>query len=296
MAAGPIRQSLGSSVLHRGAKAARSMLWTNPLWVNRWLGNVRSNRVWQRALVRFGHARGWVHPRNFVLLCAARSGTTMLVDYLNCHPQVRCRGEILGEGHQGYGSPFSMDRTRLALHVQSLFVKRPGILVGAKILTYHLDELPVKSGDLAQLLDRPKVVVLYRAQILEQFVSLKLAERDGLWHSRRPAKNQPIRLDPATFLAYAARERRMWRESLAGFGDCQLHYVTYDDLTTQAEQTMQGVFQFLGLEACPVQARFGRLRPHPLAEKLLNYQDYLQPDILPHTVLERPVADAAEPA
>jgi len=227
MAAGLIRQSPRSGALHRGAKVARSMLWTNPLWVNRWLGKVRSNPVWQRALVRFGHVHDWVRPRSFLLLCAARSGTTMLVDYLNSHPKVRCRGEILGEGHQGYGRPFSMDRARLALHVESLFVKRPGILVGAKILTYHLDELPLKSGDLAQLLDRPKVIVLYRAQILEQFASLKMAERDGLWHSRRPAINQPIWLDPAAFLAYAARERRMWRESLAGLGDCQLHYPAF---------------------------------------------------------------------
>ena len=116
-----------------------------------------------------------------------RSGTTLLVDYLNCHPQIRCRGEILGEGDQGYGAPYRMDHARLKLHVESLFVKRPGILAGATILTYHLDELPLQSADLAQVLHRPKIIVLYREETLGQFVSLKMAERDGLWQSRREA-------------------------------------------------------------------------------------------------------------
>jgi hypothetical protein len=121
------------------------------------------------------------------LISAARSGTTLLVDYLNCHPQIRCRGEILGEGDQGYGAPYRMDHARLKLHVESLFVKRPGILARATILTYHLDELPLLSADLAQVLHRPKIIVLYREETLGRFVSLKMAERDGLWHSRREA-------------------------------------------------------------------------------------------------------------
>ena len=188
-------------------------------------------------------------------------------------------------------APFRMDHARLRLHVESLFVKRPGILAGAKVLTYHLDELPLTSLDLAQVLHRPKVIILYREEMLGQFVSLKMAERDQLWHARRTAKNSPIRLDPAEFVAFAARERRMWRETISGFGDCQLHYVTYSELTTRTEEAMQGVFEFLGLEPCPVQGRFVRLRPEPISEKLINYRDYLRPDILPYTVLDRPIAD-----
>jgi hypothetical protein len=82
----------------------------------------------------------------------------------------------------------------------------------------------------------------------------------------------------------------MWRESISGLADCDLHCLTCTELTTRTEAAMQGVFAFLGRDPCPVRGRFVRLRPAAISEKLLNYQDYLQPDILPYTVLARPTA------
>ena len=55
-----------------------------------------------------------------------------MVDYLNCSRRIRCAGEILGRGHYQYGYPDRMSPERMRLHVESHFVKRPGMLAGAR--------------------------------------------------------------------------------------------------------------------------------------------------------------------
>ena len=264
------------------------------------IGNLRSTRAWQQAVVWLGERLHLPLRRNFLILSSARCGTMIFTHYLNRHRKISCAGEILGQNGICYGDPWSLTPERLRLHVRSYFVKRPGVLAGAKILTYHLDELPIKMADLVELLHRPKVLVLYRESLLDQYVSLKLAERGGLWHAWKPvAAEEPIHLDPASYLRYADRERRMWRQSLAALDGCDVHYLTYEALTNCAQETMRGVFEFLGLQSCAVKSRLVRLHPGPLLSKLSNYQEFVQQGIVDGTLMrlslpnDPPCSDAA---
>ena len=143
-------------------------------------------------------------------------------------------------------------------------------------MTFHLDELPIKLPDLIELLDRPKVVVLHRRSIFEQYASLKLAERHGVWHVKgRPRDVRPTWLDPDDCLAFAARERRMWRENLDVLQGYPTHIVSYEQLTLRPAQTMAGVFDYLGVRPVRARSRYVKIDNKPLAQKLLNY-DHLQ--------------------
>jgi len=123
-------------------------------------GKLRTNYAWQQSLVKVGRMLGWTKPRSFLVLTTARAGTTLFVEYLNCHPRIRCHLEILGQDHGFYGEPASMGHERLKLHFESFFVKRPCTLKGAKILNHHLDDLPIKLTDLIEILDRPRIIVI----------------------------------------------------------------------------------------------------------------------------------------
>ena len=252
---------------------------------------MRNSLAAQYATAALGGACGWTRPRNFLVLGSVRSGTTLMVDYLNCHPRIRCRGEILGENGDRYGDPWRMTRQRLRLHVEALFVKRPRVLAGAKILTYHVDRLPLKLRDMVELLDRPRMIVLYRQRLLDQFVSLRIAESDGLWHVKKPTKPAAISLDPDDFLAYAAEERRMRRESLSGLGDCDVHYLSYERLTAAAEIEMRDVFAFLGVTPCTVQSKLLKRNPDDLSRKLKNHLQFLAPAVQAQAYLRLPLAD-----
>jgi LPS sulfotransferase NodH len=252
-------------------------------------GALCANYAVEWATVACGRALNWVHDGNFLLLTAVRSGTTLMVDYLNCSRRIWCYGEILGRGHYQYGQPHRMSPERLRLHVESHFVKRPGLLVGAKIMTFHLDELPIKLADLIEMLGEPKIVVLYRRSIFEQYASLKLAERHGVWHVKgRPRDVRPIWIDPGDALAFAERERRMWRENFAAMESLQPHVLSYEDLTAEPAESMAGVFDYLEVTPATARSRYVKIDNKPLDQKLLNYHQLERLGVQEQMMLELP--------
>jgi len=259
-----------------------------------WLGAARSSYPVQRALVSYGRKRDWICPNSFLILGTVRSGTTLLSDYLNCHARVHCRGEILNPDYQYYGNPRGMDRQRLALHVESFFVKRPGRLAGAKLMTYQLDEMPITLGEIVDVLGQPRVIVLYRQRILEQYASLKLAERDNMWHVNKPVDSRPIWIDPKSLLAFAQRERRMWRDNAPTLAQVPAHYLSYEQLTSDGARAMRGVFDFLGLDSCPVDSWLVRQNPKPLESKVVNHASLVAAGLADATQLRLPLGEPVE--
>ncbi|MGD9720040.1 MAG: hypothetical protein AB7O59_02355 [Pirellulales bacterium] len=255
-------------------------------------GAARTFHPLQWARVACGRRLDWIRHDNFLVLSAVRSGTCLLQDYLNCSGRIRCYGEIIGADQPIYGNAYGMSPERLRLHVESFFVKRPGRMVGAKIMTFHLDELTLKLPELYEMLARPKIVVLYRGNILEQFASFKLAMHYGVWHVNKPKHLGTITLDPDEFLAFAERERRMWRENLAALGDvgADVHVLSYERLAGWPEPALREVFEFLGVPAVPAHSRLVRTNPQPPWRKISNYDEFVARGIPETAVLELPTA------
>jgi LPS sulfotransferase NodH len=257
------------------------------------LGALRTNYAVQRARTWYGRARNRIRSRNFLILGAARSGTSLLVDYLNCHASVQCHGEILGHDAPLYGNAFRwanrpFARHRLRLHAESFFVKPPGRSVGAKILTYHLDELPIKMSDLVDILDRPRMILIYRERLLDQFISLKMAERTGVWHTEQKVEQGPIWLDPAEYRLYADREARMWYANLVALKGVQVHCVTYEQLVDAPNETMRGVFEFLGHDPVACATTRMKVNANRLEDKLANCRQFIESGIDPHEIQQLP--------
>jgi hypothetical protein len=219
-----------------------------------------------------------------------------LVDYLNCHPRIRCRSEILNPHFEVYGNPRKMNRNRLRLHVEANFVKRPGIWAGAKILTYQLDEMDVSLWDILQVLRRPAVIVLYRQEVIEQFMSLKMAEHSNVWHSTKSGRACAIEADLDEFTLFAQREHRMWKTNFAALAAVDVLYLSYEQLAADPAQSMNKVFEFLQLPPVSVHSVFVKLNPQPLAERLTNYQNFAEAGLLLSTKLDLPKRKVASHA
>ncbi len=259
-------------------------MWKRPFHLLR--GLATANYAVERARTAWGRAFDWIRHGNFILLSSVRSGTTMMLDYLNCHDRIHCCNEILGPGHLQFGFPYQMSAARLRLHVESHFVKRPGRMTGAKIMTFHLDELPIKLADLLELLNQPKIIVLYRANILEQFVSFRMASQTGVWHVKKPKATPPIRIDPDECQAFVDRERRMWHENMTVLAGREAHVLSYEYLAARPDAAMCEVFGYLGVEAQTVRTRWVRTNPRPARLKVTNYAQ-LADRGLPRTAVQR---------
>jgi hypothetical protein len=95
------------------------------------------------------HRRQTAHdPQPFVILCAPRTGSTLLVEQLNAHPEAVCRGEVLNPVYEVYGDVTLRSWWRVRLHWLAMFAppmlrwagqgQRPAVkAVGVKLFHAH---------------------------------------------------------------------------------------------------------------------------------------------------------------
>ena len=215
---------------------------------------------------------GPVHDRNLIVLSAGRSGSSLLVNYLNSNRQIHCHGELLNPEHEIYGTVAGKTRQELILHVASFFQPRAETYVGAKFMTHQFDELDLSLRDILDVLQRPRVLALYRRNLLDTYVSLRIAEQTNVWYSAHAVNHEAVTLDLGDFYAFAAVQRRRWRDCMQEVaGLCAFVCCAYEDLVSDSAAVMNRVFAFLELPSTPVNSESVRQNPGNLQRKIANY-------------------------
>ncbi|MBA3810547.1 MAG: hypothetical protein H0X27_02665 [Caulobacteraceae bacterium] len=118
----------------------------------------------------------------FLVLCSARTGSTLLTNVLNASPDVRCLFELLNPSVQQYGEPATPELRDLRQTDAAAFVDRISgwgtkPVFGFKIFPGHADDW------LEAALDDPswKKIVLYRENVLAVWSSQRIAAARGKW-------------------------------------------------------------------------------------------------------------------
>lgn len=210
-----------------------------------------------------------MHLRNnkFIINCAARSGSTMLVNLLRSNPQVLCHGEVIGADRIGhiagtYGQARSQDsrvdetlaELRRADPVRFLydvvFDAQGRKVVGFKFKT---DEaLDPRHADIATLIreDRDiKVVHLRRRNVLDQYISHQVVlHQTGMTLLKegedRP-EVQPFEVDVRSAVEYVLDVLRREAESEHIYSGHRSFAVDYEDVSQDGHPSLEGLQAFL---------------------------------------------------
>ena len=147
---------------------------------------------------------------------------------------------------------------------------------GFKLFNEQLEYWQLSLGDILQVLRRPPVIVLYRENILETFVSLKIAFQTDLWYSDDKVNYCSIEVDWDEFQEYANVERVRWKNSMAALVNCRVIFISYEELAKDKEETVKRIFTFLGF-GCEhdlvIETDTKRQNPLPLERKVTNYRE-----------------------
>ena len=215
----------------------------------------------------FGH-RGY---RRFIILTRSRTGSNLLVTFLNSHPSVRTEGEVFNrlEGRD-YSDILARVFDKEPAHIQ---------LKGFKIFYYHpLDA--AGSGlwsDLASLKDL-MVIHLRRRNILRTLVSRKIAGQQDVWVLKSNETDKASGRKSVTFtreeLAAGFRETRDWEDSAESrFPDQKFLSVDYEGLVKEPESEFERITGFLGLPLFPPKTFLRRQNPESLKDLIENYDE-----------------------
>jgi len=206
--------------------------------------------------------------RLFLVLGRSRTGSNMLVDLLNQHPEITCAGEIFRTVEDGGW------RSTLAT-----LRSRPTRWSGFKMFYYHA------SGSHGEELwahlaedDALPVIHLKRHNVLRTAVSREQAVQNSQWVAR--GENQPVREKHPVTLAPDALEQdfRRTRAHEARFAERFAGHpyveVEYEGLASAPVTTMGRVTHLLGLGPAPdLKVVTKRQNPEPLPQLLANYAD-----------------------
>lgn len=241
----------------------------------------RRLRWWILACIKVVTTRLPYLNRSFVILSSGRSGSTLLVQLLNTNRQIACAKELLNRELLDQYQLKGADERTLTNYLLSMLLPMKLWLpyTGFKLFNEQLEYCKLSLRQVIQDLNFPPVIVLYRENLLETYVSLKIAFQTDVWYSEKQVNKYSVMVDWEDFYQYAEDERMRWKKSLSALGGVKKILVTFDQLTGgQQGETMHRLFGFLNLTTnCPITAASSvRQNPLPLEKKVLNYHEIME--------------------
>jgi LPS sulfotransferase NodH len=226
-------------------------------------------------------AVGHTHYTPFLILTRDRTGSNMLVQYLNSHTAIRCEYEALAFLN-GLPGPKIINK---------LYGKQPFFIhaKGFKVFYYH----PIDADESSRILTWRKLesiphlrlIHLRRCNILETAVSSKLAYETGIYGDLggKAITSTPSSLArkissidfPVDKLQAVFEQTRRWEEDWPKrFSNCPQLDITYEDLIANPYSELSRVCRFLGItKPYTPQTNFRKQRTMSIRASLTNYED-----------------------
>lgn len=236
------------------------------------------------------------------ILTSRRSGSNLLVSYLNSVPGVSFATEPLNpDMYYGLRQRFLSKRTVLR-HIAHTINDAAGSISGMKLLYIRMKAHGLEVADLLSRFPNARFIMLYRRSLLRQYLSLKMAEKTDVWVSPPQAAGRPvdlkIRLDISDLWRFSADIRGFY-ESLANAPELRgrTALVEYESLAADPQGVFDRIlFPFLKLPAQPVSTWMKKQNPDAWRDMISNpneVPDYLE-EVFSHSYsIDMPGENAA---
>jgi LPS sulfotransferase NodH len=209
----------------------------------------------------------------FIVLTRSRTGSNLLVDYLNSHANVFCRSEIFRR----------LEGREWPAVLRSVYRRQPFFAraVGFKIFYGHpLDDTECGLWDALQKDRSIRVIHLVRNNVLRSVVSHRIADKTNFWFHKGKrgspqvgSRDKKIRLDPDSLLEEFERTA-LWRlQGEARFRDHEMLEISYEDLTRDPEATFIRVCDFLAVPRRRPASSFKKQNPEKLSDLIENHAE-----------------------
>lgn len=227
----------------------------------------------------------------FMILGAGRTGTNMLVGYLQSHPAIRCYGELFHQyeprlGYQHLEQPGRLQRLKKQrkkdvsdfLH-RHFLGRQPRRLraIGFKLIYWHAEEKAPWQQQIVptlQAIENLKVIHIRRTDRLAHYVSGQLAAQNKRWVQRSKNDGSTVKqldIDPRHFEAFANQIQALEEKYEKLFAQFPCFETTYEALTAEPEQTLAAIQQFLEVPAITMQTDTRKQIQKTKADTILNY-------------------------
>ena len=221
-----------------------------------------------RVYMKNAFIKGRSGPK-FLILCRARSGSTLLCRLLNQVPDIHCELEVL---HHNVAFP------RFFAH--QLARKRKSRVYGFKILSYQMvlvQALKSPEDFFDSLYEDGFRFIHLTRNSLDQGISICSASSTGVYFKDRHGQRiDQVKIDPHEFV-----KRVRWNLALLKFEKSVLQNIPHEkvlyeqDLTNSDDhqKVIDRISKWLGVESGCVIAPMERTLPESLEDRILNFKE-----------------------
>lgn len=217
--------------------------------------------------------------KKFVIYTKGRTGSTVLTDLLNSHPDMFCDHEI-----------FNISDTKTKVKYPFLYISSCSKRASAhnkKVYGFKMKIEQLKNehdykniGDIIEKLETIgwKIIYLKRTNILNHTISGLLSNRSKIFHVKngKDFKHQKISIDCRHLfdvMNYFEELERQEEESLKNVSYMTINYETDLLDNTAHQKTADRIFGYIGIHSHPVNTTFRKIIPEDLKDVILNYEE-----------------------
>ena len=205
----------------------------------------------------------------FVITPMPRSGSTLLVSYLNSLPGVTIAGEPLN--HQtsiGIRRRFVTSKQAIR-HLAGTIGHLDGIVRGAKLVGGQLETRGITINDLSARFPRSRLIVIFRESILSQFVSLVVARATREWAGQDEFDGR-ITISLSDFNNFLEDHRRRHQQALSA----EALIISYEQLVAEPQAVFaERICPFIGIAYSPVSTPLDKRIRRPISEVITNWDE-----------------------
>ena len=220
------------------------------------------------------------HRQHLFVLAEQRTGSNLLGDLLSQLDQIGSMGEILNSNQNPQVLETAGEKALLKV-MREIVEARQAEIRGGKLMFEHLEQRNLDLIDVLEQFENPKVLVLFRRDLLAQYVSLVRAKITGEWtasDANRDRKNvDEIIIRPKEFAAFARRSRRRYTSAFDALRSAEIPFevIEYDELVDDPESIFgQLLPRIVGVDAPPPRPRIQKQRRRALDDVVAD------PDLL----------------
>ena len=217
----------------------------------------------------------------FIVISRQRSGSNLLVNALQSHPQFKVYGELF-RGGADESVKTAVLKSAADYIDQNIFKKYPPEIkaVGFKIFYQHPVWDPSdRVWQHLQGMENLRVIHLRRRNLLKAFVSWKIAQKTDVWKQANDSNlklDKRVTIDPAECVAFFEKTLEQEKIADARFSGKPLLQTTYELLTSQFTEQMNLIQKFLDVDVLPLSMKTVKQNPESLSELIMNYDDLSQ--------------------
>ena len=211
--------------------------------------------------------------KKFIIITHARTGSNLLMSYLDSHNRIEAKGELFrnlqGKSSLELWNNFFSKKNKKVNNVGfKLFYSHPFHTTDRDVWKFILEDPDIR------------IIHLVRENKLRLYVSSLIARKTSKWTRKSNNKislaEKQIEIDFDSFCSRLDKIREYENQTRINFKNHQFLEISYEELVSDKKNTMSRVFEFLQVKTSKFKSDYKKQNSETLRDLILNYDEFVE--------------------